>query len=200
MARALIAKLLRFGGRRMGGKDVDVDPKKLDAEVKKIDKIEMRLENAADKMIKSTEELENIKHGVLKRKDHLGWMGGQLTLLAMQDVVGAIFGAVFFVITQEIWDLSARLGALNIAAIAILSFFMGFSLVYMSRRRKLVSIRIFHTSFLRAIEIYLISFIVSLSLITVFSTAPTFDLMIKQAVVISFPAVITAATADLLFY
>ncbi|MBI3412863.1 MAG: DUF2391 family protein [Candidatus Aenigmarchaeota archaeon] len=200
MVRAVVTKLMRYAGQAVHRRDVTIDPKKLDAEVKKLDKMETNLENVADKIIRETQELENIKHGVLKHKDHLGWMGGQLTFLAVQDIVGAIFGAMFFVITQEIWQLSSRLGALNLAAISILSFLMGLSLVYMSRRRKLLSIRLFHTSFMRAIEIYLISFITSLWLIMIFNTAPDFTQLIKQAVVVTMPAVITAATADLLFY
>ena len=125
---------------------------------------------------------------------------GEFTILTLQDFVGAAFGALFFAITQEIWEVSARLAVPNLIAVVLISFFMGFSLIYFSRRRKLLSMRIFHTSFIRAMEIYIISFLTSILLITVFSTAPSFTLMIKQTIVVTLPAVITAATADLLFY
>ena len=64
----------------------------------------------------------------------------------------------------------------------------------------MVSIKAFHTCFIRAIEIYVISFLTSVWLVMIFNTAPTFEIMTRQAIVITLPAMITAATADLLFY
>lgn len=201
MVRALIAKLVRMAGRRGDRfRERNVDERKMEKESEKLDKLETRLENVADKMIKETEELEGIKKGMGKRKHDFSLFSGELTTLTLQDFVGATFGGLFFAITQEIWELSARLALPNIIAVSVASFLMGFALIYFSRRRKLLSIRVFHTSMIRALEIYLISFITSILLIAMFSTAPNFTLMLKQAVVVTFPAVITAATADLLFY
>ncbi len=201
MVRALIAKIIRMAGRRGDRfRERKLDEKKMEKESKKLDKLETRLENVADKMIKETEELEGIKHTVGKRKHDFSLFGGELTVLTLQDFIGAVFGGLFFAVTQEIWELSARLALPNIVAVSLASFFMGFALIYFSRRRKLLSIKVFHTSMIRAVEIYLISFITSLLLIAMFNTAPDFAMAMKQAVVVTFPAVITAATADLLFY
>ncbi len=200
MVRALITKLIRMAGRRSDRfRERSLDEKKMDKESEKLDKLETRMEKVADKMIKETEELEGIKSG-MRKKRQFSIFGGELTVLTLQDFIGAVFGGLFFVVTQEIWELSARLALPNVIAVSLASFFMGLSLIYFSRRRKLLSIKIFHTSMLRAAEIYIISFITSMMLITMFSTASSFVLMLKQTVVITFPAVITAATADLLFY
>lgn len=201
MVRALVAKLIRMAGRRSDRfRERNLDEKKMEKESEKLSKLETRMENVADKMIKETEELEGIKSGMRKRKREFSLFGGELTLLTLQDFVGAAFGGLFFVVTQEIWELSARLALPNIIAVSLASFLMGLALIYFSRRRKLLSIRVFHTSMTRAVEIYLISFITSLLMIAMFNTAPNFILMLKQTVVVTFPAVITAATADLLFY
>ncbi len=103
-------------------------------------------------------------------------------------------------ITAEIWDIAARLAPLNLVMVVLLSFFMGFSLVYFSRRRKLLSVKVFHTCFVRAVELYIISFLTSIWLVMIFNTAPSFEIMMRQTIVITLPAVITASTADLLFY
>ena len=201
MVRALIAKLIRMGGSRSERfKEKNFKAGKLDAEEKKLDKLETRLENITDKMIKETEELEGIKRTLGKRKTEFSFFSGEFTVLAIQDVVGAAFGALFFTITQEIWEIAAKLALPNLIAISAISFLMGFSLIFFSRRRKLVSMRIFHSSAIRALEIYLISFFTSLILIMVFNTAPDFLMAIKQTVVVTFPAVITAPTADFLFF
>ncbi|MBI4168213.1 MAG: DUF2391 family protein [Candidatus Aenigmarchaeota archaeon] len=200
MVRALITKLIRMAGRKRDRfRERNLDEKKMDKESEKLDKLETRMEKVADKMIKETEELEGIKSG-MRKKHQFSIFSGELTILTLQDFIGAAFGGLFFAVTQEIWELSARLALPNIIAISLASFLMGLSLIYFSRRRKLISIRIFHTSVVRAVEIYIISLITSIMLITMFSTAPSFILMLKQTVVVTFPAVITAATADLLFY
>lgn len=199
MVRALVVKLIRMAGRR-GGRLRNLDEKKMERESERLDKLETRMENVADKMIKETEELEGIQSGMRKRKHEFSLFSGEVTILTLQDFVGAAFGGLFFTVTQEIWELSARLALPNLTAISLASFLMGLALIYFSRRRKLLSIRVFHASVVRAVEIYLISFVTSMLLITMFSTAPTFELMLKQTVVVTFPSVITAATADLLFY
>ncbi len=200
MVRALVAKILRFAGRQATFGNKKVNQKKLEADAGKLDKLETKLENVTDELLKETEEIEGMKRNIVARKNQFSVASGQLSILALQDVVGAAFGALFFVITSEIWDISARLAPANLLMVVLLSFFMGFSLVYFSRRRKLLSIRVFHTCFVRAIEVYAISFLTSVWLVMIFNTAPSFEIMMRQTVVITLPAVITAATADLLFY
>ncbi|MBI4095660.1 MAG: DUF2391 family protein [DPANN group archaeon] len=133
-------------------------------------------------------------------RHELAWMHGRVSILLLEDFVGAAFGAVFFAVTSEIWEIAKHLHAVNILAIFTISMIMGFSLVYLSRRRKAVSIQLEHAASLRAVEIYAISFLTSLLFVFVFNTAATMDLMLKQTVVIALPAVVSAATADLLFF
>lgn len=130
----------------------------------------------------------------------LAWMHGSVSILLLEDFVGAAFGAVFFAVTSEVWEIAKNLHAINILAIVAISLIMGFSLVYLSRRRKAVSIKLEHAASLRAIEIYAVSFLTSLLFVMVFNTAPTTDLMLKQTFIIALPAVVSAATADLLFF
>ncbi len=200
MVSALISKVLRLAGRQATFANKKVNLKKLEVDAKKLDNLETKLENVTDELLKETEEIEGIKRNVIARKTQFSIAGGQLSILALQDVVGAAFGALFFVITSEIWEISSRLAPLNLLTVVLLSFFMGFSLIYFSRRRKLLSIKVFHTCFVRAVEIYTISFLTSLWLVMIFNTAPAFEIMMRQTIVITLPAVITASTADLLFY
>ncbi len=200
MVLGIISKLMRYGGRRAQlSRSRKIKSKKLDMEEKKLDSLEFKLENITDKMIKETEEIEGIKHKIGERKSQFSVMGGQFSSLTLQDIVGASFGALM-IITQQVWEISSKLAPFNLAMLVLISFSIGFSLVYFSRRRKLMSLKVFHTCFLRAVEIYLISFLTSVILIMVLNTAGSFDLMMKQTILVTLPAVITAATADLLFY
>ncbi|MBI2041061.1 MAG: DUF2391 family protein [DPANN group archaeon] len=133
-------------------------------------------------------------------RHELAWLHGSVSILLLEDFVGAAFGAVFFTVTSEIWEIAKHLGSVNIFIIFLISIIMGFSLVYLSRRRKAVSIKLEHAASLRAIEIYIISFLTSLMFVLVFNTAQATDLILKQTFVITLPAVVSAATADLLFF
>src|SRR3989344_1315885 len=139
-------------------------------------------------------EASHVKH------HELAWMHGRVSVLLLEYFVGAAFGAVFFTVTSEVWEIAKGLGAINIFAIFAISIIMGFSLVYLSRRRKAVSIKLEHAASLRAIEIYAVSFLTSLLFVLIFNTAHTTDLIIKQTFIIALPAVVSAATADLLFF
>ncbi len=130
----------------------------------------------------------------------LAWMHGRVSILLLEDFVGAAFGAVFFTVTSEVWEIAKGLHAANILAIVAISLIMGFSLVYLSRRRKAISVRLEHAASLRAVEIYVVSFLTSLLFVLVFNTAQAPDLIIKQTFIIALPAVVSAATADLLFF
>lgn len=133
-------------------------------------------------------------------KREFAWIKGKITTLILEDFVGATFGAMFFAVTQEVWDIAKALKPANVFAVFLLSLAMGFLLVYLSRRRKYISIRLEHAASLRAVEIYLVSFLTALLFVLVLNTAPSLELALKQTVVIALPAVISAATADLLFF
>ncbi|MEK6807988.1 MAG: DUF2391 family protein [Nanoarchaeota archaeon] len=128
------------------------------------------------------------------------WIKGTLSTLLLEDFVGASFGAMFFALTQEVWDISARLQLWSIAVLTLLSFSLGFILIYLSRRRLQISVKLEHKASLRALEIYLVSLATALMFVLVLQTAHTPILIFKQAVLIALPAVISAATADLLFF
>jgi len=170
-------------------------------EEEKLEAIEERLENVSSEVMDEIDKIEDIKQSAAVKKHEFGWIKGKVTILLMQDFVGAAFGAIFFAFTQEVWDIAARLNMFSIITIFIISLIMGFSLVYFSRRRKSLSVRIYHTAMLRSLEIYILSFLTSLLFIVllgVFSYDPL--LLFKGSVIIALPAVISAATADLLFY
>jgi uncharacterized membrane protein len=143
--------------------------------------------------------VHQMKHGH-KPKHEFAWIKGGITPLIAQDFIGASFGAMFFVVTAEVWELAAALQALNVFAIAVMSLMLGFGLVYLSARRRAISVKIEHTAALRAVEIYAVSFLTALLFVLVFNTAAGADDILKQTVVITLPSVVSAATADLLFY
>jgi len=128
------------------------------------------------------------------------WIKGNVSTLLLQDFVGAAFGAMFFAVTQEIWTIAENLRIVNVIAVFIISIVMGFALVYLSRRRKMMSEKIEHAASMRVIEIYAISWLTALLFVMVFDTAGSLDLMLKQTFMIALPAVVSAATADLLFF
>ena len=128
------------------------------------------------------------------------WIRGTLSTLLLEDFVGASFGAMFFALTQEVWDISAKLQLWSIVALTLLTFSLGFMLIYLSRRRLSISVKLEHAASLRALEIYLISILTALMFVLILQTANTPILVFKQAVLIALPAVISAATADLLFF
>jgi uncharacterized membrane protein len=107
---------------------------------------------------------------------------------------------MFFAVTQEVWMSAISMTVFNTFLVFLLSFSVGYMLIYLSRRRKFISRRAYHTSFLRAIEIYLMSLFASAVFVFLFSLAPDAAGAIKEMIVIALPAVISAATADLLFY
>ena len=170
-------------------------------EEEKLEAIEERLENVSSEVMQEIDKIEDLKQTAAVKKHEFGWIRGKVTSLLMQDFVGAAFGAMFFAFTQEVWDIAARLNMFSIIVILIISLISGFSLIYFSRRRKSLSVRIYHTTMLRGLEIYTISFFTSLLfilLLGVFGYDPL--LLFKGSVIIALPAVISAATADLLFY
>lgn len=168
-------------------------------EVERIEELEERLENVTGKIDREVEELEGMKHFVSSKRE-FGWIRGELTTLALQDFVGAIFGAMFFAMTQEVWAVALALSPLNTFLVFLLSFVVGYLLVYLSRRRKFISQRAYHVSFLRATEVYVTSLFASWLFVALFGLAPDAAGTIREMVVIALPAVISAATADLLFY
>ncbi len=170
-------------------------------EEKKLEIVEEKLENVADEVMEEVDKIEELKKGEARTRHEFSWIKGKITSLLLQDFIGASFGAMFFVFTQEVWDITAKLNPASVFAIMLLSLVSGFSLIYSSRRRKMVSVKIYHTALLRGIEVYVISFLTALMFILilgVFAYEPW--ILFKGSVIISLPAVISAATADLLFY
>ncbi|HLE07848.1 MAG TPA: hypothetical protein VI933_04500 [archaeon] len=168
------------------------------SEADKLEIAEERLEKVAQEITEDIEALEDLKYKERKEKE-FGFLHGKPTILVAQDFVGAAFGAMFFTVTQEVWDISARLNLLNMLSVIFLGFFLGFLLIYFSRRRKFVSTQIFRASALRAVEVYIISFLTSFIFVSILGTGAGIDAF-KQVAVITMPAVVSAATADLLFY
>jgi len=188
---------------RMGARHARPHNKKatVEDEEEKLDKIEEKLENVSSEVMQEIDKIEKLKESAATKKHEFGWIKGKVTSLLMQDFIGASFGAIFFAFTQEVWDITARLSMFSVIAILAISLISGFSLVYFSRRRKSLSVRIYHTVMLRGLEIYILSFFTSLLfilLLGIFGYDPL--LLFKGSVIIALPAVISAATADLLFY
>lgn len=188
---------------REGGAHIREEHKKKARVSKEIDRIEdaeERLETAADEILSDIAELENVKKSVLKEKSSLAWIKGKVSELLLQDFVGAAFGAMFFAVTQEVWDLAAKLSAFGIIALISLSLILGWALINASRRRKFVSTRVEKTVALRVVEVYAVSFLTALLFILVLRTATGAIPILKQTILITLPAVVSAATADLLFF
>jgi len=169
-------------------------------DVARLENLEERLENVTSQINREVEDLEGVKHYVASKKSEFGWIKGEITELALQDFVGAIFGAMFFAMTQEVWQLALGLNALNAFLVFLLSFTTGYLLIYLSRRRKFISARAYRSSFLRATEIYAMSLVAAGLFVGIFGLAPDNAGALKEIIVIALPAVISAATADLLFF
>jgi uncharacterized membrane protein len=129
----------------------------------------------------------------------LAFMKGRPTELIVQDFIGAAFGAMFFVVTTEVWDFAARMQLWQIFSVVLLSAFFCFAMVYFSRRRRFLSEVVYKTMALRGIELYAVSLITSFLFVVIFGTAAGFA-AVRQSIVIALPATVSAATADLLFY
>lgn len=169
-------------------------------DVERLENLEERLESVTDEISREVEEIEGVKHYVASKKSEFGWIKGGVSELVLQDFVGAVFGAMFFALTQDVIRAALNMSYLNVFFVFLLSFLTGYLLVYLSRRRKFISQRVYHTSFLRAIEIYTMSLVASGIFVALFSLAPGMSGALKEMIVIALPAVISASTADLLFY
>lgn len=169
-------------------------------DVARLEDLEERLENVTNEINREVEEIEGVKHYVAAKKGEFGWITGEVTELALQDFVGAVFGAMFFALTQEVWAAALNMSFLYSFLTVVLSFGVGYLLVFLSRRRKFISHRAYRSYFLRATEIYAMSLVASGIFVVLFSIAPDTSGAIKEMIVIALPAVISAATADLLFY
>ncbi len=167
--------------------------------ISRIEHAQERLERVADEVLTEVAALEKVKKSYLK-KPQFSWMTGQLSVLTLQDFVGAAFGAIFFTVTQEVWEIAAKLNVAGMLALVVISFLLGFSLVYLSRRRKFIDEQLHMHAITRAVELYGVSFVTTLAFILILGTAPAAEQILPQAVIITLPAVVSAATADLLFF
>ncbi len=166
--------------------------------ISRIEHAQARLEKVADEVLTEVAQLERVKKSYLKRPQ-FSWMTGQLSVLTLQDFVGAAFGAIFFTVTQEVWDIAAKLNVAGMLALVAIAFLLGFSLVYLSRRRKFIDEQLHMHAITRAVELYGVSFVTALAFILILGTASGSQIL-PQAIIITLPAVVSAATADLLFF
>lgn len=194
MAKAFPIKLrARLHGPTHSHRKGEHDP------ISRIEHAQERLERVADEVLTEVAALEKVKKSYLKRPQ-FSWMTGQLSILTLQDFVGAAFGAIFFVMTQEVWDVAKRLSIFSMFMLIVIAFLLGFSLVYLSRRRKFIDEQLHLHSIARAVELYGLSFMTALGFIIIIGTAQGIEQIFPQAVLITLPAVVSAATADLLFF
>ena len=171
------------------------------AKLKKLESLEKELEAVSEQVHAEIDEIEELEDVEAHKMPEFAWIKGDISHLLLQDFVGAAFGAIFFVVTQEVWDISARLGAWQAGALVLISFLMGYSLIYFSRRRKNLSRKVYHNVFMRCFEMYVVSFAVSIIFVMLLQTAPLEAApMLKQASLVAMPGILSAATADLLFY
>lgn len=190
MAKPFMLKQRSRYGARLARK------KLLPAHIRELEKVEEHLEKVEQQVEEDIERLEVAE----KREHHFAFIGGKFSVLMLQDFIGAVFGAMFFAVTQEVWEIGIKIDAVQTFVILLLSLITGFGLVYFSRRRKIISSRIYHNAFLRTVEVYSISFATSMLFVLVFGLSSQPEIMLKQAVLIALPAVVSAATADLLFF
>ena len=197
---ALIRLRTRLGVQRLRNLKAG-RAKKVRDEEEKLEDMEEKLEHVTDEVMGEITKIEKLKGTVPHKRHEFSWIKGEVSALLMEDFVGAGFGAIIFIFTQEVWEIALKLNIFSIIAVILISFITGLSLIYLSRRRKFLSMRIFHTAMLRGVEIYTVSFLTSLLFILIFGVFGYEPLpVLKGTVLITFPAVISAATADLLFY
>ena len=198
MARSLPLKMrVRMGKKRRGPSTVQ--GRASDSRLRKLEGLEKRLENVSEEIETEIKEIERLE-GPELRKAEFAWIQGGGSLLLLQDFVGASFGAVFFAVTGEVWDIAARSAPWQTFLMLLMGFAVGYSLVYASRKRKTVSQKVYSTVFFRCVELFVVSFVVAVFFVVVLATAPSATEIFKQAAIITMPAVVSAATADLLFY
>ena len=182
-------------------------------EIRRLETVEEKLQHVSEELNLEIDRIEHIK----RKKEYelekqswfvdefaslsgFAWIKGEFNFLIFQDFIGAAFGAVFFVLTQEVWDFSKNVSKFNLFIIFIISIFFCFALVYFSRRRKMLSHKFHQTVFLRTCEIYITSYLTALLFILIFQSPNESIFLFKEAVIITLPSVISAGTADLLFY
>src|SRR3989344_4908092 len=169
MAKGFPIKMRARMSKRMGVSKRKVSPQ---VKLKKLERLENELENVSEQVHAEIDEIEKIEEVEAHEKTEFAWIKGNLSHLLLQDFVGAAFGAIFFVVTQEVWELAAKMSRWEVSAIVGLTFFMGYSLIYFSRRRKNLSKKVYHTVFLRCFEMYTVSFAVSALFVFILATAP----------------------------
>src|SRR3989338_6778040 len=137
MAKGFLLKMRT----RMFARPHKMKQKKGTTELKKLEAIEQKLENVNQEVMEEIDKLQDIEYDKEKHAKHeFSWIKGRFTILFLEDFVGAAFGALFFVVTQEVCDLSSKLQPLNLFFIFLLSVLFGFSLIFFSRRRKRLSL------------------------------------------------------------
>jgi len=118
----------------------------------------------------------------------------------MQIVVGATILAIPVAFTEEVWRLGAELPNKNIQYLFLLSITFICLFVYNNFYRG--HIRTHWTEFLkRVVSIYILSMLISLLILFIINQAPLgldWIITLKRAIIISLPASMSAAVADMI--
>ncbi len=117
----------------------------------------------------------------------------------LQMVVGATLLAVPVSFTEEVWKLGATLPTLNILAIAVLSVL--FVAMFIHHNFYADHLPTHRLEFIKRVFLtYILALGVSLLILTIIEQVPPDALIIglKRAVIVSFPASMSAAVADMI--
>ena len=121
-----------------------------------------------------------------------------------QVFIGSLLFASPFMVTQEVWDLGAEIHTLNAIGIVLLSLLALVTLVYYTRYQKVRDLqgRIPKGEFVKRIfGTYIITLVIVGFLLATLERAPwltDFDLSLKRTIIVSLPASLGGAVADLL--
>lgn len=153
----------------------------------------IRVDGALKEMVTIHDEDDNIVH---KSVNHLMLEFHSRDL--MQILVGASILAVPVAFTEETWNLGEILPLVNILSLAVLSmFFISVFVYYNSYTGRMKSH--FFEFLKRVFSIYFFSLLVVSLLLTLIDRAPwSYDwlLALKRAILVSFPASMSAAVFD----
>jgi uncharacterized membrane protein len=118
----------------------------------------------------------------------------------MQVIVGASILAIPVSFTEEVWSLGVNLPLRNVVGILLLSIFFISSFIYYNYYRGNLQGNTVQF-FKRAISTYLFSFLTVAILLTLIERAPwgvDWILAVKRIILVSFPASMSAAVADMI--
>jgi uncharacterized membrane protein len=119
----------------------------------------------------------------------------------IQVMVGATILAIPVAFTEETWNLGQKLPLLNVISLLVLSLFFISLFTYYNYYRKQNFKEYSGDFFKRVFSTYITSFLVVALLLTIIQKAPwRVDLLLalKRAIIVTFPASMSAAVADMI--